>query len=505
MYRVLTAAQARMAESHAEATGVPVLELMRRAGAALASVVADRVPDGEVVVVCGPGNNGGDGWACAGTLHLAGRRVRVITLKGPDELAGPARDCADEAIASGVPWHVGGAVPDVSAPAVVVDALLGTGAGLPLRQPLPEWCSAVNRSGAYVVSADVPTGVESDTGAVPGQAIEADCTVTFIALKPALVVFPGAAHAGEVVLEDLRVPSAAAGLENTPEVWTREELAALVPLPAADTHKNARGRLLIVAGSGAFPGAAVLAARGAMRMGAGYVTLAVPEPVVQLMQTHLQAATVVGLPASRGKALASSAANAVIDLARDYDVVVMGPGLSLSDGAVACVRAAVPRIGKPLIVDADALNSLVDAVHLLDARKAPTVLTPHPGELGRLLGTSAAEVQRDRLSLCSTLAGEGRTVVLKGAGTVISDGARRIVNTSGTAALATAGTGDVLAGMIGALVAQRLAPLEAAALGVWVHGRAGEIAASELTTPCVNAEDLPGCIPMAMMDLLSEW
>lgn len=506
MYRVLRSEQVRQVESRAAAqAGLTQAELMRRAGSALARAVTDRVPDGDIIVLCGPGNNGGDGWSCAHELDAAGRRVRVIALRDPDLLEGPARDCAAAAMESGVAWEIGGASPDLSGGAVVVDAVLGTGAGMPLREPLPEWCSAVNRSGAYVVAADMPTGVEADTGRVPGEAISADCTVTFIAPKSGLLMFPGAGHAGEVMLDDLGVPAVLRESGGALEVWGRADYSALVPVPAADTHKNARGRLLIVAGSGAYPGAAVLAARGAMRSGAGYITLAVPEPIVQLMQTHLQAVTVVGLPAGRGKALASSAANPLIDLARDYDAVVLGPGLSLSDGAVACARAVVPRIGKPLLVDADALNALVDAVHLLDARSAPTILTPHPGELARLLNITPQKVQSDRLSSCSTLAGDGRVVVLKGAGTVISDGVRHVVNTSGTPALATAGTGDVLAGMIGALSAQRLQPLEAAGLGVWLHGRAGEIAAGDLTTPCVNAEDVPDRIPAAMMDLLNDW
>lgn len=240
-------------------------------------------------------------------------------------------------------------------------------------------------------------------------------------------------------------------------------------------------------------------------MGAGYVTLAVPEPLVATAQAHLLSVPVVGLPSGRAKTLSSTAAHTVLDLARDYDAVVIGPGLSLADGAVACVRAIVPKLATPLLIDADALNALVDAVDLLRARTTSTVLTPHPGELARLLGSTTAEVQSDRISSCARLADSGRAVVLKGAGTITSDGNRHVVNTSGTPALATAGTGDVLAGMIGALLAQGLPPLEAGALGAYVHGRAGEAAASELTPLCVNAEDLPDYVPVAVMGLLNNW
>jgi NAD(P)H-hydrate epimerase len=273
-------------------------------------------------------------------------------------------------------------------------------------------------------------------------------------------------------------------------------------MPAADAHKNERGRLLIVAGSGRYPGAAILAARGAMRSGAGYVTLAVPQPVVGIAQAHLVAAPVVGLPSSRAKTFSSAAAQRVLDLASDYDSVVIGPGLTLADGAVALVREFVSRFDGPLVIDADGLNALVDAAELITARTAPTVLTPHPGELARLLGVTPEEIQSDRVSFSARLASATCAVVLKGAGTVVSGGGRTVVTTSGSVALAAAGTGDVLAGMIGALLAGGAGPLEAGALGAHLHGRAGEHAAAALTPVCVNAEDVPDEIPVAMAELL---
>jgi hydroxyethylthiazole kinase-like uncharacterized protein yjeF len=249
----------------------------------------------------------------------------------------------------------------------------------------------------------------------------------------------------------------------------------------------------------------VLAARGAMRAGAGYVTLAVPESMVAVAQAHLLAAPVVGLPQGRSHAFSSAAADKALALARDFDAVVLGPGLSQADGAAATVRELVPRLKVPLVIDADALNALVDAHSLLDQREAPTVLTPHPGELGRLLGLSAAEVNADRVSSSAKLATAHCAVVLKGPGTVVSIEGRQVINTSGSSALATAGTGDVLAGIIGALLSQRLGPFEAAALGAYLHGRAGEAAAADLTPMCVTAEDIPGYLPAAVSELLAGW
>lgn len=506
MRRALTAEQSRAVEESAVArAGVSLGSLMDAAGAALAREVARRVPEGAIVVLAGPGNNGGDGWAAATELHAAGRSVRVFAMRSPAQLSGPAAEAAARAVAAGVPWAAPDAAPtaaDLADAACVVDALLGTGATLPLRDALPAWCAAVNASGAYVVAADQPTGVDTDTGAAVPSAVMADCTVAFTEITRALVLFPAAMYAGEVVVADIGIPAELADVTDAPEIWTAGEYASLLPVPSPETHKNARGRLLVIAGSTHFPGAAVLAARGAMRMGAGYVTLAVPEPVVSLAQAHLVAAPVVGLPGSGGKTFSSAAAAVAIDLAGEYDAVLLGPGITVADGAAAMARKIASALRKPLVIDADGLNAFVDAVHLLEERHAPTVLTPHPGELARLLGVGVSDVQADRVSSSARFAGPARTVVLKGAGTVTSGGSRQIINTSGTPALATAGTGDVLAGMVAALLAQGLTPLEAGAVGAYVHGRAGEAAAAALTPVCVTAEDVPDYIPVAVGELL---
>ncbi len=507
MFKALTAQQSRAAEQSAVAGGMSLAALMDSAGEAVAGEVMRRVPEGDVVVLCGPGNNGGDGWVAASVLHASGRRVRVFGLRAPDDLEGIAGDAARNAIAAGVRYEAPAAVPGAESlgeAAVIVDALLGTGSVLPLRDPLPAWCEAVNASGAYVVSADLPTGCDSDSGACPGATIEADCTVTFSTVKRGLVLYPGAARSGEIVVADIGVPRESWENAQGPEVWTPAEYARLIRLPAPDVHKNDRGRVLVVAGSGHFPGAAVLATRGAMRAGCGYVTLAVPAPILPVAQAHLLAAPVVGLPAS-GSALSWSAASVVRDMASDYDAVVLGPGLTVADGAAATVRRLVSVIEQPLVLDADGLNAFIDHVDVILARTAPIVLTPHPGELGRLLASSAEEIQADRLSSSASLAGDGRVVVLKGAATVVSGNGRQVINTSGTPALATAGTGDVLAGMVGALLAQGIGPLDAGALGAYLHGRAGEAAARALTSMSVTAEDLPEYIPLAMGEVLEEW
>jgi len=508
MYRALTAEQSREIEQRAVAeTGVSLPALMRAAGTAVAHEVRERTAENATVVVaCGSGNNGGDGWVAARELHISGRHVRVLALRSPDQLTGIAADAAREALDAGVAWSAPTGAPGPSewAADVIVDALLGTGAVLPLRDDVAAWCSAINGGSAYVLAVDVPTGVDSDSGARSPDAVRADCTVTFTAPKLGLVTHPGAASAGEIAVADIGIPNTYTEQLVAPEVWVADEYAALLPRSAPDSHKNQLGRVLIVAGSRAYPGAAILAARGALRMGAGYVTLAVPEPVVPIAQGHLLSAVVVGLPTT-GRTMSSAAAAAVRDMACDFDAVVIGPGLTVADGAAATARRLVSTIELPVVLDADGLNAFVDHVGVIESRVAPIVLTPHPGELARLLGVSTADVQADRVSSSAKLAGPSRAVVLKGAGTIVSAEGRQVINTSGSVALATAGTGDVLAGMVGALLAQGMSPLEAGALAAYVHGRAGEAAASALTPRSVIADDVPDFLPEAIGELLGSW
>lgn len=508
MIRALTADQMRDAEERAVAeVGVTLAGLMQHAGTAVGEHVLERLPGARVAVVAGSGNNGGDGWVAARTLAAAELDVHVLTPFDPGELSGSAAAAAREAIAADVEWsqREAIAVHDLDSFDVIIDGLLGIGGVGPVRENLVPWVEAINDAPCWVVAVDTPSGVDADTGAVPGAAVRADTTVTFSAPKVGLLLFPGAGYAGEIVVADVGVPDDLLAPPGAPEVWPEAVYASRVPLPAPGTHKNERGRLLVVAGSGAYPGAAVLAVQGAQRMGAGYVTLAVPESVVPIVQGHLVSSPVVGLPESRGKVFAARALDAALDIARDYDAVVVGPGLTLADGAAAMGRGLAAQLDRPLVIDADGLNALMDATEILHARAAPTVITPHPGELSRLLGTSVSDIQADRLSAAQRLAGGLVTCVLKGAGTVTAGDGRVVINTSGTPALATSGTGDVLAGMVGALLAQDLDTLSAAAVGAYVHGRAGEAAAADLTPVAVTSTDVPRYIPVAVGELLGSW
>lgn len=497
MRYALTSEQMRAAETSA---GIPLDVLMERAGSALASEVQRAYPSGRVTVVCGPGNNGGDGWVAARMLTEAGRDVDLLALRDPDALAGEAHEAA--AAASGiVAWqHVADiatlerALEDSS---VVVDAVFGIGLHGRVREPYDAVIDAIVSSGVPVVSADVPSGVDSDTGAAVDPAVRASVTVTFSALKPGLLMEPGRSLAGRVVVAEIGVSIDPA---HAVEVPGRCDLRGLMPWPGPGDHKGSRGTVAIVAGSAAYPGAAVLAAAGALRMGAGYVRVVTPSPAAGVVRTAWPNAIVRPVSADGDGAVAS--AEEVLEAVSGADAVVAGPGLTTDGGSAAMVRALVAANEGPLLLDADALNVLAGDADVLRRRVAPTVITPHPGEAARLLGSDASAVNRDRLQAASSLSGDALVCLLKGPGTLIAGAGRSAIVGAGGPGLARAGTGDVLAGMVGTLLGQGVEVFHAAMLGAYIHGRAGVCGAEDLTETCLTASDLPGYIPLAVRELL---
>ncbi|MCL4078574.1 NAD(P)H-hydrate dehydratase [Coriobacteriia bacterium Es71-Z0120] len=497
----------REAEAETEASSaVTLADLMERAGEAVAAAALEIAPAGRVLVVCGGGNNGGDGWAAARLLCERGRDVRVVSLVDPAALPEPAQSAAARAQQAGVAWIASSEAAAVREhardAALVVDAVLGIGLRGPVRDGVAEVLHEMAAASRPVLAVDVPSGIDADTGALLGPVPRAVITVTFIALKPGLLIYPAAAYAGEVRVADIGVPVSARRPPRV-EVWEAAEYAALLPVPAPDAHKGDRGSVLIVAGSRLYAGAAVLAASGAMRMGAGYVFAAVPASVVPVVQSALPHVIAVGLAETDEGALSEQAAEHVLRLARDVDAVVMGPGLTAHASVAAAARSIVSGVECPLVLDADALNVLgPDGLSAATARRAPTVLTPHPGELARLLGISPSEVQTDRISSALRASAPRCACVLKGARTVVACADRALITMAGNPGMATAGMGDVLAGMTGTLLAQGLEPLEAAALAAYLHARAGDRAADELTEVCLTSKDLPAYLPAAVRELL---
>jgi ADP-dependent NAD(P)H-hydrate dehydratase / NAD(P)H-hydrate epimerase len=475
--------------------GIASLELMERAGVGLAEAVRERVPEGRVVVVAGKGNNGGDGLVVARLLRDWGREVDVLMLAPGAELSGDARvnfDRLPEPRARPLePGAVAGA-------AAIVDAILGTGFSGEPREPARSAITAINDAAgdAVVFACDVPSGVDASTGEVADDAVRADATVTFHAAKPGLWISPGKAHAGEVTVIDIGIPE---GAPVTPAVGLIEpSVLDGVPHRAHDSTKFAAGAVLVCGGSTGLTGAPCMAAEAAMRAGAGYVTALVPASLNLVFEQRLLEVMSVALPDREG-ALRPSAADAVLERAGRAGALVLGPGLGRAPGTVKLARRLAARVPIPLLLDADGLNAHAGRLEALADREAATVLTPHGGELARLLESDGAEVAAHRLRCVRAAASRsGAVVLLKGDDTIVAtpDG-RAAVSRGGAPALATAGTGDVLSGVIGAYLSKGMDPWHAACAGAFVHARAGRLAASTIGTEGVIAGDVIALLPRA--------
>ncbi|MDX6703491.1 MAG: ADP-dependent NAD(P)H-hydrate dehydratase / NAD(P)H-hydrate epimerase [Baekduia sp.] len=463
-----------------ETLGIPGVELMERAGAGLARAVSDVAPGGDVVVVCGGGNNGGDGYVVARLLREAGRAVRVLTTVPVDALKGDARVNAERLPGEPPRPFAAGAL---AGAAVIVDAILGTGFGGAPRDDVAAAITAINAAAAPVVAADVPSGVDAASGVVQGQAVEAHVTASFHAAKPGLWIHPGKAHAGTVHVVDIGVPDG-----GPAQPWAGligPGILAGYPRRGADSTKFASGHVLVAGGSRGMTGAPCLASLAAMRAGAGYVTACVPAALNDIFEIKLTEVMTAPLPDDDGAHTAEGAA-AVVQRARQRGgVLVLGPGLGRSDGAAAFARELARDAPVALVLDADGLNAHAERLETLQGRQAPAILTPHAGELARLLGAESDAVGARRLEHAREAARRaGAIVVLKGDDTLVAEPEGRVgISRGGSPALATAGTGDVLSGVVAALLARGMAPFDAACAAVYAHAEAGRRAAVILDGP----------------------
>ena len=499
--------------------GVSVSELMHRAGCAVAQEVLE-LGARKAVVFCGMGNNGGDGWVCAEALLSRGVNVQVVTPIEPDQLSGDlARQVAQSAVRAGVPTVVGPSREEVKQALdgadTVVDCMLGTGFHGAVRTPFDIWIECINASGARVVAVDVPSGLSAQSGLAEGDCVIADMTVTMIALKPGLLADTGRDACGVIVVAPLAEQTERLVVEADPVAW-RTDLADyldVVSEPSSAQDKFSRGSVLVVGGSGRFPGAPIMAARAAARAGAGYVTLAVPSTIVATVQAHLLEIPVVGLPCDAEGVLTADAAEKVVALAKHNSAALIGPGMRVAAGPLACVNALL-RSDVPLVVDADGLNCLARLTENnitefpdLTRRDAPLILTPHRRELGRLVGRAdnPPVSLEDQLECAREVVwsdgGSEIVVVAKASATACVGVDQAVMPKPGPASLATAGSGDVLAGMMASYLAQSHGecadlPLMCA-LVCEVHGYAGSLAAEAFGTRGVMAADLIDRIGLA--------
>lgn len=452
-----------------------------------AALMAGRAEDEHWLVLVGKGNNGGDGLVAARHLSEAGIAVSLLYAVSPESLTGEAAQQRDAAAAMGLPAAVyGGGRPDFAGYSGILDALLGTGAAGAPRGAYAELIAAANRSGKPVASADIPSGLNADTGETHEPCIQAALTVCLAFLKRGLLQYPGAGHAGRIVVRSIGIPSGLAREEGLSAYWlTPAVLEDVLGVDvsrrrAPDGHKGTYGHVLIAAGSLRMSGAGLIAARASLRTGCGLATWAVPGKLLPLL---VGAAPELMLADAGGEADGTwnaAAAEEVLKLAGKKDVLAVGPGIGRFGDDKAWLQTIWEGADCPLVVDADALNILAECDYgTWQGRRTPVILTPHPGEMARLVGVSTKEVQRDRIGLALSYARErGVILVLKGAHTVIaSPDGRLVVNTTGHPGMATGGSGDCLTGIIAGLLAQGLSGFQAAVFGVYLHGLAGERAA----------------------------
>jgi ADP-dependent NAD(P)H-hydrate dehydratase / NAD(P)H-hydrate epimerase len=516
--RILNAAQMREADRFTiEDIGIPSLVLMENAGrqvvAAIEAAYEERL-DGRVAVLCGRGNNGGDGFVVARTLAQRGVEPLVVLLGPVAEVRGDARVNLDilgrlgltvVEVTDAQAWELH--FSEISRCDLIVDAIFGTGFRGPIAGILETVVADVNGSGIPVVAVDLPSGLSADSHEPPGDSIEATLTVTLAAPKIPLVLPPAERRAGDLVIADIGIPADLIEQLEGPriELLTRETMRAVMDPRPPDAHKGDFGRVLIVAGSAGKTGAAHLAAMGALRSGAGLVTIATPrscQPIVAAMAPEYMTEP---LEESTAGAVDFAAIERVLELRAD--VIALGPGLGNAPGTVAFVQALVERSGVPLVLDADALNAFADDSDRLTGRDGvDVIITPHPGEMARLAGATVEEVQNRRLETACRFATTHRVhVVLKGHRTVIvnPDGGA-FINLTGNPGMATGGTGDVLTGMIAAWFAQLLDAEAACKLAVYLHGLAGDLAEADEGEVAMTAGDLLMRLGDAVLELTAK-
>ncbi|MEN6357935.1 MAG: NAD(P)H-hydrate dehydratase [Armatimonadota bacterium] len=524
--RIVTVQQMRDLDRRAtEEFGIPSILLMENAGRAVYEAAVELLGSVElrdIVIVAGPGNNGGDGFVTARFMHNAGANVKIFYFGERQSAKGDALTNIEIAEKIGLEIDYSKDIDALSraikSSHLVIDALLGTGVRGELRLEAAQVVGAMNRRRCPLIAVDIPSGIDADTGKPLGpplgrehvleESVIADVTVTLALPKVGLITEgDGAWHTGKLIIAEISMPSEAVNTTDVPFTYVNESPAGLPPR-SMFAHKGNMGHLAIVAGSIGMTGAATLAAEGALRIGTGLVTVAVPESLNDIMEVKLTEAMTIPVPEGKSRAFGMASLDKVLEIIEKRDAVVIGPGFGRDEDTIAFTLELIKHIDKPAIIDADALFAISTDLSVLKNCKAPLVLTPHPGEMATLLGTSIDKVQSNRLEAARSFAQEqGVTLVLKGARTVIAEpGGMAFINLSGTPGMATGGTGDVLSGMIGGLLAREPDGLTwmQACSAVYYHGRAGELAAEKLGAEAMLASDLADNISAAIIEEMDE-
>jgi NAD(P)H-hydrate epimerase len=516
--KLVTSEEMRRIDKKAiEEIGIPSIVLMENAGLKVADAIERKygpLKGRYVYIFAGSGNNGGDGMVVARHLFNQKVKAKIFLLAEKKNIKGDAATNLAITEKMGIPMR------EITSPAfveslekelakadIVVDALLGTGAKGAPRGLMKKVIDLINKHSKNTVAVDIPTGVDADSGEVRGEAIKAEYTVSLAYPKRGLYLYPGMNYAGEIEIADIGIP---AGLEEDRincELLTLASISKKLFFRKPSSHKGSFGHLLVIAGSPGMTGAASLTALSALRIGAGLVTLGIPEDLNPILETKLTEVMTLPLPQSKEKTLCKEGFEKIKDFSQKCKAMAIGPGISSTKQTKELISTIIDQLDIPLVIDADGINVLAGELSLLKKYKAPLIITPHPGEMSRLVGASVEEIQEDRIGFTMALARRiGAIVVLKGARTVIaSKEGNSWVNLTGNPGMATGGSGDILTGIIGGLLTQKLSCLEAAKTGVYLHGYAADLAAQRKGEISLIASDILETIPEATRRIKSEY
>jgi NAD(P)H-hydrate epimerase len=469
--------------------GIPGVVLMENAGRSTFRMIEEifhgKVENVKVVVICGAGNNGGDGYVIARYLINHGAQVSTFLLSPKDKIKGDAlinlrvlEKITNEIYELDGISAINSAVEVWNEADLIVDALLGTGLNSEVRTPFKEAISEINRCSGVIVSVDIPSGVNGDTGKIMGKAIIADYTATYQFCKIGMSIYPGLENCGKIEVMDISIPFGAI-VENPPKAFlydSAEDSDYFNLRESPEAHKGVFGHMLVVGGSPGKTGAIAMAASSGARMGCGLVTVAAPASLNPILETKLTEEMTEPLPEDVQGYLGTTSLERILEIADEKSVMVFGPGLSVNEELSRMTRGILSSYTGPMIIDADGLNCLSDHIDLIRDAKAEIIITPHPGEMARLRGCRVKEVQENRIDMArSTATDLGVWVVLKGAATITASPDGQIwVNGSGNPWMASGGQGDVLGGILGALIAQGLEPEDGVPFGVYIHGLAAD-------------------------------
>lgn len=495
---------------------IPGLRLMENAGKGVADTLLKHFPEANSVgFLCGKGNNGGDGLVCARHLLQRGKSVEVFLLAKADDLKGDAKANVTAYLSlTPQPRLTEITTEDQLKQAslslkkfdVLVDALLGTGTSGQIRGLTSLAVDIMNNTEKPIVSIDMPTGLDADRGTTLGKCIKPQLTITLGLPKVGLVTYPGAKHVGHLEIVDIGIPEKVIREKHVYLNWiTEDEIATLLPSRDPDSHKGSYGHVLVLAGSPGLTGAATLTSLAGLRSGAGLVTLGIPHSLQSAMATKLTEVMTWGLPETAKHSLDMNAEPLILDFLHKANVLAVGPGISTHEQTLALVRRLIQASTRPMVIDADGLSAFSQDPVVCKSAKVPLILTPHPGEMARLIHSTTKDVQSNRIGIAQKFAKEYKVyLVLKGARTIIAEpGGQVYLNPTGNPGMATGGAGDVLTGIIAGFLAQGLSPLEACLLGTYLHGSAGDIAVGDLTQFSLIAGDLLTYLPKAIQKIQS--